>query len=409
MVNQEQSVPLASGKFSKYEQRNRRDRWLLSLTVLLILAAWGYGYLTAGTQVAPLVQNVIPGAATVQTQGQLFVGLDAQGQVIGYAAVGQAPGYGGPIETLVGVDPAGRILGVEVVSRRESPGFFRLLEKRDLIGQFAQHTVSDPLQIGQDLDAITGATISAEGVANSVRRAARHIAADGLNVSLPPEQRPIEWGWPEVTLVMLFASGYIGHRLRRPVLKRRIRWVTLLTGMVVLGFIYTIPLTITMVISLLSGYWPDWRTNLYWYMLIGGIIFVTSVNGKNPYCGWFCPFGAFQECLAAVSGAKLYRPRELNMPLKWVQRGLALAAIVFGLAFRQPGAAGYEPFATLFDLQGTTVRWALLVIVILAGLMMYRPFCNYLCPLDPVVDFVGVGRRWLKEGWSRWRTKTAKA
>lgn len=409
MVNQEQSAPLTSDRFSRYEQRNRRDRWLMSLTVLLILAAWGYGYLTAGTQVAPLVKNVIPGAVTVQTQGQLFVGLDAQGQVIGYAAVGQAPGYGGPIETLVGVDPAGQILGVEVVSRRESPGFFRLLEKHDLAGQFAQHTVADPLLIGQDLDAISGATISAEGVANSVRRAARRIAADGLNVSLPPEQRPIEWGWPEVTLVLLFASGYIGHRLRRPVLKRRIRWATLLTGMVTLGFIYTIPLTITMVISLLSGYWPDWRTNLYWYLLIGGIIFVTGVNGKNPYCGWFCPFGAFQECLATVSGAKLYRPRDLNMPLKWVQRGLALAAIVFGLALRQPGVAGYEPFATLFDLQGTGVRWALLVTVVLAGLMIYRPFCNYLCPLDPVVDFVGVGRRWLKEGWSRWRTKAAKA
>ena len=182
-----------------------------------------------------------------------------------------------------------------------------------------------------------------------------------------------------------------------------LRWGTLLAGMVTIGFIYTLPLTISMIISFMSGYWPDWRTNLYWYLLIGGIIFVTTVDAKNPYCGWFCPFGAFQECLAAVTKAKLFRPRNLHTPLLWLQRGLALTAIVLGLALRQPGAAGYEPFATLFDLRGTTVQWALLIIVVFASLMMYRPFCNYLCPIDPVADYIAAGRRWVKERWITWR------
>lgn len=403
------SIPLTPREPSKRQQQQRRERWLIVGTVLLVVAAWVYGYLTSGANVTPLVKNVLPGANTIQTEGSLFVGYDAVGELVGYAGVGSAPGYGGPIEMLVGVDANGVILGATIVEQRESPGFFRLVESSELITGLAERSVTEPLQLGEDLDAVTGATVSAEGVASAVRLAVRDIAAAKLKTPLPPEKHTIQVGWPELVLLLLFASGYVGHKLKGGVWKQRVRWGTLLAGMVFIGFVYTAPLTITMVISLLSGYWPDWHNNLYWYLLIGGILFVTTVDAKNPYCSWFCPFGAFQECLAAVSHAKHYRPRDLNMPLKWVQRGLALAAIVLGLAIRQPGVASYEPFATLFDVRGTTFQWVFLIMVIFASLIMYRPFCNYLCPIDPVVDIIAASRRWLKEVGTQWRQKIKKA
>lgn len=394
---------------SKRQQQQRRERILIVGTVVLVVAAWVYGYLTAGVDVTPLVQGVLPGATQVETSGQLFIGYDDMGNLIGYAAVESAPGYGGPIEMLVGVDPDGHILETTVVEQRESPGFFRLVERSDLIDNYTGHSVTAPLQLGKDLDAVTGATVSSEGIASAVRTAVRDIAADGLNAPLPPEMRSIQFGWPEIVLLLLFASGYIGHKMRGGPWKQRVRWGTLIAGMVFIGFIYTAPLTITMIISLLSGYWPDWHTNLYWYLLIGGILFVTTVDAKNPYCSWFCPFGAFQECLAAVAKARRYRPRDLNMPLKWVQRGLALTAIALGLVLRRPGVASYEPFATLFDLRGTAVQWIFLVLLVFASLMMYRPFCGYLCPIDPVVDMIAATRRWVKEVWAQWRQRIVKA
>jgi hypothetical protein len=298
---------------------------------------------------------------------------------------------------------------VEIVKQSESPGFFRLVENRDFTGQYASKAVTDPLKLGGDLDAVTGATVSTEGVARSVKTAVSQIATAGLDITLPPEKQPIKFGAPEIVLLLLFLSGYIGHKLRSRVWKRRVRWGTLIAGMVLLGFVYTAPFTITMVISLLSGYWPDWHNNLYWYFLLGGIIFVTTVDAKNPYCQWFCPFGAFQECLSAVTGAKVFRPRDWNDALKWLQRGLSLGAIVLGLALRRPGVAGYEPFGTLFDFRGTAVAWLFLVLIALTSLVIKRPFCNYLCPLDPVVDFIATGRRWVREGWQKWTKRTANA
>jgi hypothetical protein len=390
-------------------QKQQWERWLFLATVLLVATAWTYGYLTAATNVLPLVPDVLPGAAQIESRGQLYIGRDSAGELVGYAAVGQAPGYAGPIEMLVGVAPNGEILGALVVAERESPGFFRLVVRADLVNAYTGRPIESPLQLGDDLDAVSGATVSAEGVAAATRMAIRAIAAEGLDRPLPPEKKRLQFGLPELTLLLLFASGYVGHKLRNRDWKRRLRWGTLLTGMVVLGFIYTVPLTITMVISFLSGYWPDFYSNLYWYLLIGGILFVTTVDAKNPYCTWFCPFGAFQECLAAISGAKAYRPSSLSEPLKWVQRGLALTAVLFGLALRRPGVAGYEPFDTLFDLQGAAIKWAFLLLIVFASLLIYRPFCNYLCPIDPVVDFIAAARRWLKEAWSKWRVQTTKA
>ena len=397
------NIPLTPRPISRRQQKQKRERLFIVGTVMLVVAAWIYGFLTSGASVTPMVPMVLPGATSIQTNSQLFVGYDEGGTLVGYAAVGSAPGYGGPIEMLVGIDPEGNILGVTVVEQRESPGFFRLVESSDLVTGYAGQPLNAPLQLGGDLDAVTGATVSAEGIASAVREAVRSVAEEGFNKPLPPEKRPIQIGWPEGVLLLLFATGYVGHKLRGGVWKQRVRWGTLIAGMIFLGFVYTAPLTITMIISLLSGYWPDWHNNLYWYLLIGGILFVTTVDAKNPYCSWFCPFGAFQECVAAVSKVKRYRPRDLNTPLKWVQRGLALTAIVLGLALRRPGAASYEPFATLFDLRGTAVQWIFLVLVIFASLMTYRPFCNYLCPLDPVVDIIAAGRRWLKEVWAQWR------
>ncbi len=377
------------------------SRQALLVSLVLVLAAWLYGYLANGTDVAPLVPEVLPGTARIEFQSKIYVGYDSAGNLTGYAAVGEGQGYGGPVEMLVGIDPQGEIVGARIVAQRETPGFFRLVLEHNLLNQFIGLNFKDPLSPGQDVDAVSGATFSAEGVAASIRAAVHEIAKDGLNAPLPPEHKSIQFGIPELALLGLYASGYFGHKMRNSAWKRRIRWGTLLGGMVVLGFIYTAPLTIAQFASLLSGYWPDWHNNLYWYLLIGGVLFVTTVDAKNPYCSWFCPFGAVQECLAQITKAKLYRPRQLKDFFTYLQRGLALVAILLGLALRRPGVASYEPFATLFDLRGTGLEWAFLGLVLLASLLMYRPFCTYLCPVSPMIDFIAEVRRWIREVWRR--------
>lgn len=395
-----------SAPIDRIRRTRRRNFWLVLATTAAVIVAWAWGYSTSGADIAGRVPDVLPSASRVEYRSGIYLGYDEDGSLLGYAASGEAPGYGGPIQLLVGVAPDGQIVAAEILQQRDTPGFFRLVLSAGLLESLTHHQATDALQLGQDLDAVSGATLSAEGVAAAARRALRAISQEGLGQSRPPERRPIEFGIPELSLILLYAGGYFGHKMRSSVWKRRIRWTTLITGMIVLGFLYTAPLTIAQVIAFVSGYWPDWQNNLYWYLLIGGILFVTTVDAKNPYCGWFCPFGAVQECLAVLSGVKVYRPRQLDKLLTWVQRGLALAAILLGLSLRRPGVAAYEPFPTLFDLRGTALQWAFLVLILIASLLVYRPFCNYLCPLEPVIEFIAEIRRIFEEMWRRWLPPT---
>lgn len=98
-----------------------------------------------------------------------------------------AQGYGGPIRLLVGVDPAGRITGVQVVAERETPGIGdRIRADRGPWMQGFTGTSRDlPSATGWRLrreggvfDAITGATVSSRAVVRQVRSALDYVHDD---------------------------------------------------------------------------------------------------------------------------------------------------------------------------------------------------------------------------------------
>ena len=141
-----------------------------------------------------------------------------------------------------------------------------------------------------------------------------------------------------------------------------------------------------MVNQALLGYFPPMHTYLYWYILLGGIFLVLTIDNKNPYCSWFCPFGAAQECMGQIGGAKITLLGRVKNFFKWFLRGLALQSIIIALLFRNPGLSGYEIFGTLFKLTGSELQFALLGIVLVVSMFIKRPWCNFLCPIAPVME-----------------------
>ena len=93
----------------------------------------------------------------------------------------------------------------------------------------------------------------------------------------------------------------------------------------------------------------------------------------------------------------------------WGQRGLAWLAVMIAFLLRNPGVSSYEVFGTLFDFTGSTVLFVLLGIVLIASLFAKRPWCNYLCPLDPVYDIIRLIRTWIIELWHKIRPKSKAA
>lgn len=385
------------------DKRRRIERILAVGALALIGLVWVLGAIRAEAEQLESVQEAMPAAGYFERldSGVYVAWTDENKQdLLGYVAIGTASGYGGPLEVAVATDLNGEIIGLHVANHKETPSWFDRVMKRDFLELLTGKSYIDRFKLGEDVDSVTGATYTSRALAEAVMKG-NQAAARELNFEVAEQESPsVQFGIPEIAVLSLFVVGFIGHR-RGFKYKKQARWGSMLAGLIILGFIYNIPITVAYFGKLILGYWPQWQTNLYWYFLLGGLLFVVTADNKNPYCEWFCPFGAAQECMGLIGGAKVYSLRKYRNWLAWIQRSLALAAILLGVFFRNPGIASFEVFGTLFSLFGTTLQIAVLALVLIVAMFVKRPWCNYLCPIDPIVEFIRIMRQWVNELWQR--------
>jgi polyferredoxin len=126
---------------------------------------------------------------------------------------------------------------------------------------------------------------------------------------------------------------------------------------------------------------------------------------RSAFCGWICPFGAFQEGIMAFSAWLQRRIPPLKKAVKAVQAKadpklaarldgwlryfkyivlawiIAATAIAGVMVFRD-----YDPYATLLTIAEATLGPGLtiLLITVVASFFVERPWCRYACPLGAI-------------------------
>jgi len=90
-------------------------------------------------------------------------------ETVGYALKLEAIGKERPITFLIGIEPAGEIKGMEVLIYRESEGSD--IRNPRFMKQFSKKKSEDPLRLGQDIQPISGATLSSRAATYAVRKA----------------------------------------------------------------------------------------------------------------------------------------------------------------------------------------------------------------------------------------------
>ena len=91
------------------------------------------------------------------------------GQLLGWVFVLDVVGQTLPITFAIGIRADGRVQDLQVMVYREPHG--SEIRERRFRAQFAGKGMDDPLLVGKDVDAITGATISSHSAAYAVRKA----------------------------------------------------------------------------------------------------------------------------------------------------------------------------------------------------------------------------------------------
>ena len=126
------------------------------------------------------------------------------------------------------------------------------------------------------------------------------------------------------------------------------------------------------------------------------------VWGRGTFCGWLCPFGALQELTSLAANAIGLRQKRLraasDAKLKWVKYGVLttlLGSLFIAPSFAEK-AVEIEPFKTAisfyFQRDWPYVAWA--VACLLLGVVVYRGYCRYLCPLGAALASVNFLQRW---------------
>ncbi|NLB73871.1 MAG: RnfABCDGE type electron transport complex subunit G [Firmicutes bacterium] len=98
----------------------------------------------------------------------------SRGERTGFAFMCFPQGYGGVIETVVGVSSSGNVRGVSVIRHSETPGLGASVATREFQMGFVGIPAGTEVKVKKDgggVDAIAGATVSSRAVANAVNEA----------------------------------------------------------------------------------------------------------------------------------------------------------------------------------------------------------------------------------------------
>jgi Na+-translocating ferredoxin:NAD+ oxidoreductase RnfG subunit len=88
---------------------------------------------------------------------------------VAYALKLDAIGKERPITFLIGIEPSGEVRGIELLIYRESEGSD--IRHPRFMKQFFKKKGEDPLRLGQDIQPISGATLSSRAATYAVRKA----------------------------------------------------------------------------------------------------------------------------------------------------------------------------------------------------------------------------------------------
>ncbi|CAA7617073.1 putative oxidoreductase [Candidatus Terasakiella magnetica] len=125
-----------------------------------------------------------PGGHEATTVYRAMMGGKPTGYAYEYTANG---GYGGPIKLMLGIDATGKLLGVRVISHKETPGLGDKIDaaKTDWITRFTGLSLGNPpvekwkvKKDGGQFDQFSGATITPRAVVGGIRSGLEYFTAN---------------------------------------------------------------------------------------------------------------------------------------------------------------------------------------------------------------------------------------
>ena len=341
--------------------------------MLTLLGALAFHWAGSRNHTRELIAEQFKGMDIKEKEPDIFRITDEKGRTF-LIYPGYATGWGGPMTVIPVMTRDGVVERVWIPEHRETPSFFSYIEKTGFLRKFEGWSVNNRESI--PVDGISGATLTSAAIAEGVGQSMAKAGRDLLGIPVTGDKKTWKLGRDEVML----ASVYLLLLTCRFFRFRKIRLVFLGLGFLFFGIYMNRPVSVSNIASFFMGHGPGIRENLFWWMLVPGMLLMIAILGKNLYCTWICPFGAIQEFIHRTAGLRVSVPKKVQAGLRFGAKLITWLALFAALLSGNASKAAVEPFATLFSLKGSTLQWYLISVVLAGSIFIPRFWCRFFCP-----------------------------
>ena len=357
---------------------------LEGLAWVLLVAAFVIGQIAAKPDYDSMLRAALPGEKLHRSQVNeslpFVYQVEGKDEVI---VIAEGEGYSGPL--VVGVrarrtEDGGRLAEALMLSHKETPAFVERLHRGKFFNQFGGKQVTDNFIVDDDIDAVSGATVSARGFTAAIRGAVHLGAVNHLKLERTWQQPGWIFGRDEAVLILLFVLAFVAGYRKDKVGKYAGLAVTA-GALIFIGFMANASLSLANIAGIFMGYIPSPRQHPMWWIMMIGVFGSIVFMGRNIYCQRLCPFMVVQDLAQKISGIKLKidsrfqrRARTLIFSLSWV-------ALMLIFLSAHPALGSYEPFAMMFSLEGLGVQWYILPASVFGSIFVPRFWCRLFCPV----------------------------
>lgn len=301
-------------------------------------------------------------------------------------------GYAGPIDIGVTIGMDGKIRSVRHLRSLETTSYLNKIEKAGFYDQFKGMPLDSK---SYKVDLVSGASLSTEGIANSLTQLigiARESPLSGYLAQEPlgfevKAVAPNTWMIDAALIAALFVIAWLGVVRHSSGLSLGLSVATV----VYLGFYLNNSFTYVTYTQPFLG--TDWS---YILAVYAALVLASAIWDGNTYCRYICPYGNVQRLLVRIipwHGRIAVSNRVLTL-IRWA----IAAALVIGIAMGLRDWGSYELFPDLFGLEILESKWFWLsVATVLISAYYPMLWCRMLCPtgavLDGVADLVRARRK----------------
>ena len=207
----------------KQDRTNKVISWLAGLSLVL---SFLYGLFFSQLDFSEIIKTSLDTdqVSMISENEYQIVTINGGSAITNQLILGEESGYGGPLVTGPLVNEDGTIAKILLVDNKETHSFIRKLRTYNFFKQFEGMHIGNPLTVGEDIDAVNGATISCVAITNAVRRSSHMYGKQNFNLTYETAAQKWEITTKDYVAALLLLIASVAVLSGKKMASLRITW-----------------------------------------------------------------------------------------------------------------------------------------------------------------------------------------